>query len=265
MMRGEHISIEDLALFSLGNLPSEEMAELRRHLEECEPCRSQWAELSGDLARVAAAVDPVPLPVGARDRFLAKIGKEPAREAKGSPILVPVRTESPSKPLLWVLSGALAALLVLAVSLLIRIHSLDEQLRDQSSTIARLTSAASHAQEVFDVITAPNAQRIVLSPAKTSPAPTARAIYLPSRGDLVFEAADLAPLPPGKAYELWVIPASGAAPIPAGTFWPDARGSASLVLPPLPKDVPAKAFGVTIEKAEGSSTPTAPIILAGAA
>ncbi|MGA7857108.1 MAG: anti-sigma factor, partial [Terracidiphilus sp.] len=64
---------------------------------------------------------------------------------------------------------------------------------------------------------------------------------------------------------LWVIPANGNAPIPAGLFRPDAAGNASVVLPPLPKGVPAKAFGVTVEKAEGSATPTAPIILAGAA
>jgi len=32
----------------------------------------------------------------------------------------------------------------------------------------------------------------------------------------------------------------------------------------MPKGVAAKAFGVTIEKAEGSATPTAPIVLASA-
>jgi len=75
---------------------------------------------------------------------------------------------------------------------------------------------------------------------------------------------DLEQLAQDKTYELWVIPANGQAPIPAGLFRPDAAGSASVVLPPLPKGVPAKAFGVTIEKAEGSATPTAPILLAGA-
>jgi len=48
-------------------------------------------------------------------------------------------------------------------------------------------------------------------------------------------------------------------------FRPDASGSASLVLPQLPSGVTAKAFGVTIENASGSATPTAPIVLSGAA
>jgi anti-sigma-K factor RskA len=34
-------------------------------------------------------------------------------------------------------------------------------------------------------------------------------------------------------------------------------------MPPLPKGVEAKAFGVTVEDEGGSSTPTLPIIMAG--
>jgi anti-sigma-K factor RskA len=71
-------------------------------------------------------------------------------------------------------------------------------------------------------------------------------------------------VPPGKTYELWVIPADGSAPIPAGLFRPDSAGDGSVVLPPIPQGVSAKAFGVTLEDAAGSKTPTAPILLAGA-
>ena len=61
-----------------------------------------------------------------------------------------------------------------------------------------------------------------------------------------------------------MIPADGSyAPIPAGTFHPDDRGNASVITPDLPKGVPAKAFGVTIEPDGGSQTPTLPIIMAG--
>jgi anti-sigma-K factor RskA len=38
-----------------------------------------------------------------------------------------------------------------------------------------------------------------------------------------------------------------------------------VVLPPLPKGVEAKAFGVTVEDEGGATTPTLPIILVGAA
>jgi anti-sigma-K factor RskA len=71
------------------------------------------------------------------------------------------------------------------------------------------------------------------------------------------------PLPPNKTYELWVIPADGTAPIPAGTFQPDSHGMASVLLPNLPAGIQAKAFGVTMENAGGATTPTLPILLTG--
>ena len=57
--------------------------------------------------------------------------------------------------------------------------------------------------------------------------------------------------------------ADGSKPVPAGTFAPDARGEAELVLPKVERPVAAKAFGVTIENEGGSETPTMPIVLAG--
>jgi len=54
------------------------------------------------------------------------------------------------------------------------------------------------------------------------------------------------------------------APIPSGVFKPDARGGAVLINPPLPAGVEAKAFAITIEPEQGSTTPTMPIIMMGA-
>ena len=47
-------------------------------------------------------------------------------------------------------------------------------------------------------------------------------------------------------------------------FHPDESGNASVIMPPLPKGVEAKAFGVTIEDEGGADKPTLPIILVGA-
>ena len=102
---------------------------------------------------------------------------------------------------------------------------------------------------MLEVLTAPSAQRVILTEGKAPAEPTARATYLPERGGLVLLATNLKPLPAGKTYELWVIPANGKAPVPAGLFRPDAAGTATLVLPPLSPGIEAKAFGVTIENA----------------
>jgi anti-sigma-K factor RskA len=159
---------------------------------------------------------------------------------------------------------AIAAGLAIACSILgYRVSSMNDALDGESALVSNLAAKASHAQQVLEVLNAPDAQRITLTATKTPPAPTAHTVYLAERGALVMEASHLKPVPADKAYELWVIPASGGAPLPAGTFRPNAEGYASLVLPRLPSGVPAKAFGITIENAAGSATPTLPILLSG--
>jgi anti-sigma-K factor RskA len=159
---------------------------------------------------------------------------------------------------------AIAACLAIACSILgYRVSSLNDALDGESRLVSNLAAKASHAQQVLEVLNAPDAQRVTLTGTKTPPAPTARTVYLADRGALMMEASNLKPVPAGKTYELWVIPASGAAPLPAGTFTPNAEGYASVVLPKLPSGVPAKAFGITLENTGGSNTPTAPILLSG--
>ena len=141
--------------------------------------------------------------------------------------------------------------------------NLSETVNAESGLLTTLSAKAAHAQQIVDVLNSPSAQRVTLTLTKHPAEPSGHAVYLPDRGSLLFEANNLKPLDPGKTYELWVIPADGKAPLPAGTFKPDGAGYASVVLPTLPPGVGAKAFGVTIEKDGGATTPTMPIILAG--
>jgi anti-sigma-K factor RskA len=159
---------------------------------------------------------------------------------------------------------AVAALLVITAGLLIKIGDLRHENATQARLLREQRETNARAQQVLDVLTSRTAQHVLLTSAKTKPAPTARAVYLASRGALILQASNLDPVPAGKTYELWIIPTSGA-PVPAGLFRPDAAGTASLVLPELPKGVTAKAFGVTVENEAGAQTPTLPIVLSGAA
>lgn len=123
------------------------------------------------------------------------------------------------------------------------------------------------AQETLQTLTDQGAMQVSLHQMVNGklepPAPEGRASYVADKGSLVFIGNHLQPLQPYKTYELWLIPADGKDPIPAGTFKPDARGVATVVMPDLPKGIAAKMFGVTIEDDGGSKTPTAPIVLAG--
>jgi hypothetical protein len=265
MMQDEHIPQEDLVLYAMQAMQSHELAAVRLHLGQCAECRQALAEVNGDLALMAMSVEPQPLPEGARARFVERLDADDAKtDYGGTAPVVSIERKRPTQAAAWIGWLAAAASLLFAFSLDQRVHVLDDQLAQQKRAAEQQATANARAQQVLDVLTAPSAKRVLLTGATAKPQPTGRAVYLADNGGLVFQANDLGQLSQSKTYELWVIPADGKAPIPAGLFRPDAAGSASVVLPPLPRGVPAKAFGVTIEKAEGSATPTAPIILVGA-
>ena len=265
MIDAQHISQDDLALYALQALSTEESAVVREHLSECEVCRAVISKLQGDLAMVALSADQQPLPAGARERFLQRLESEVDRgtlqSKKSDPIAI---DRGRTGKLSWLGWAAAAAALIVAAWLGFEVNSLRSRLQESDQKIAALQASELRAKQVSEVLTAPAAQRIVLTAPKTTPAPTGRVVYLASSGGLILQANNLAPVPSGKTYELWVIPADGSAPIPAGLFRPDATGNGSVLLPEIPQGVKAKAFGVTMEDAAGSKTPTAPILLASA-
>ena len=261
-----HNTQEELASYAMQSLPVEESASIRAHLHTCAECRTELAQVCGDLALLGLAVEQQPLPEGARDRFLQRIASTPAVKPEEKPSeVIPIDVKAKRRGAgFWVPWIAVAAMAITAVSLGVQNKALNDELNDESNLVKNLAAQASRAQQVLEVLTAPTAQRVTLTEGKAPAQPSARATYLPDRGALILSATNLKPLPEGKAYELWIIPANGKAPVPAGVFHPDSLGTATLVLPPLPSGIAAKAFGVTIEKASGADAPTTPIILSGA-
>ena len=271
-----HIPQEDLALYVMQLLDAEETRDLQHHLSECRECVKALGEISGDLAAIALTAEMHAPSDEARVRLLKQVEREhkvipiqPAPEGTLAGFGRSYQEEQQKKrsgilmvfPYLgWV---AAAALLFVSVSQINQRGSLQQTLDARNGEIVRLTAVADRAQQLMDVMNDASAVKVSLSKAGGKPAPMGRATYLPERGALVFVASNMEPLPPSKTYELWVIPANGTAPVPAGTFHPDAKGNANLVLPKIPVNVAAKAFGITIENEGGSQTPTLPIVMAG--
>ena len=133
----------------------------------------------------------------------------------------------------------------------------------QARQVAELSQQTRSAQSLLDALTAKTALRVTLIEPSHQPVPTGQTIYLADKGSLIFQGSHLAPLAPEKVYELWLLPADGSKPIPAGTFTPDARGQASIINAQLANAVPAKGFGVTVENTGGATSPTLPILLLG--
>jgi anti-sigma-K factor RskA len=80
---------------------------------------------------------------------------------------------------------------------------------------------------------------------------------------LLFYATNLPALPPGRTYQLWMVPTEGG-PVSAGIFQADTKGDGEVLLPPLPKGIWPKAFAVTEERAGGAPWPTGAKVLVGA-
>jgi anti-sigma-K factor RskA len=267
-----HIPQDDLALHAMGALSPEEAAQVRAHVEVCAECRQELAALSGDMALVAMSVDQHEPPAGARERFLTRVAadavakgdRQPATVSKPPVVSIDAAPRRTNPWSTWIAWGAVAAMIVIAFGLEMRVRLLRGQVELQAQLIQHQQQANARAQMVMDLLSAPDAQHVMLTAAKSKPAPMAKTVYMASKGALLMQASNLDPLPGNKTYELWIIPTKGA-PMPAGMFRPDAAGNASVVMPDMPKGIEAKAFGVTIENAGGSPTPTMPIVLAGAA
>jgi hypothetical protein len=276
-----HIERDDLVLFAMQLLPPADAESAAAHIESCPECRRELAEVQGDLAIYAHTVDLQSPSPQARERLL----KQVAQEKKAVPIDLPAEPELHSrgfggrsslteddlpkrsfigKVFPWVGWALAAGLAVTAGNLYLQRETLRGSVAEQSTQITQLTTDAATAQQVMDTMTDPAAMRVTLTKTPATPVTQGRATYVANKGMLIFVANNMDPLQPSKVYELWLIPANGSDPIPAGTFHPDERGNASVMMPPIPKGVEAKAFGVTIENEGGSQKPTLPIIMAGA-
>jgi len=284
MSATRHIEQEDLALFAMQLLSTDESATVTSHVEHCAECRQLLAEVQGELAVYAHTVDIHPPSAQARERLM----KQVAREKKEVPI---ERASTPeagsgyktglggsstvqdepkqsfgSRIFPWAGWAVAAGLTVAAGNLYREREVMRSTLVRQAGQMDLLTADVASAQQVMDALTDRTAKHVMLTKAPTTPTPPipqGRATYVPEKGTLIFLASNMEPLQPNKVYELWLIPADGRNPIPAGTFHPDDRGNASVILPPLPRRIEAKAFGVTVEDEGGSQTPTLPIIMAG--
>jgi anti-sigma-K factor RskA len=244
---------EDLALHALGSLADDEQAALEKHLQECAECRQELEYLRADMALLALSTPGPAPPRRARERLMMAVAREPRRK-------IAPQSRSWRIPLQWIAAAALA---IVAAFLGRQNAGLKRQLSHLRSEFEGQQVQLQRAREVVETLTATDAMRVTLVVAKTPPQPQGKAFYLRGRGRLIFLASNLPPVPAQKTYELWLIPTTGA-PVPAGVFQPDARGSATVIDPPLPVGLEAKAFAITVEPESGSSTPTMPIVMLGA-
>jgi anti-sigma-K factor RskA len=253
-------SADYLALYALGDpaLRGKERQEIEEHLHTCAACRRELQALRADMGLLGlSSLGPQP-PARSKERLMRAIAAEPPRRRSSAPV------ELPRRNLWWAWVPAFAAIALFFVALVMwrskdrmknELAELGNRNHDQSVQLDRLNRE-------LRLLTAPDAVQVSLNPLKAPRQPGGTAIFSPSQRRMMFMASNLAPTPPGMAYELWIIPMKGA-PIAAGVFKPDAHGNAMMMDHEMPPGVEAKAFAITVEKEEGSDKPTSPIMLMG--
>jgi anti-sigma-K factor RskA len=258
---------EDFELYALGALDGDDKVAVEGHLAGCPECRAKLESARGRMALLGLAAPPAEPGAHVRERVLLDFRSRRGAGASSAAVI-----PMPSRRGRWAPLWAMAAIVLLAAAGWLRFENgrlsrelaeLEAEHRQLIDTNRQFAAETARAQAALEVLTAPETVKVELTAAAARPVPHGKAFYNSSRG-LIFYATNLAPLPAGRTYQLWLIPPQGA-PVSAGIFNSDSHGNGEVVLPSLPQGLTAKAFAVTIEPAGGVPAPTGPKVLIGAA
>ncbi|HEY3203599.1 MAG TPA: anti-sigma factor [Thermoanaerobaculia bacterium] len=245
---------ELVAAVALGMPLGAERAEIEQHLRDgCPLCEELLVDFRQAASAFAAETRAVAPPAALRERILGSL--PPAR--------VPARRGDFAA---WRVLAAAAVLLLFAVGLDdARLRRQREDLRSQSADLAgRLASTQIElAQRELRarVLESEDVQMLILGGHGPQPDAQGRVFWSPRAKRGVLVAANLAPLPTDRQYQLWVFLAGK--PVDAGVFDADPAGKALFESKNFP-EANAQNFAVTVEPRGGVPAPTGPIVLVGA-
>lgn len=254
--RDEHAEIRELSgAAALRILTPDEAARASAHLGTCAACRAEYAELRAVADLLLRAPEPVEPSPELRARVLAAVAREAeSAEADGaspaaapSPAPPPVSIASRRRRWDWRDLGLVASL----VTALFFGYSTAQLRSDVAATSARL------AQQ--DAIVRAATEGRVVQLAAAGPVPQIRGAVAEGPSVTVVHLDNLPQPAPGRAYEVWLIPAGGQ-PIGVGLSRAGQGGTQTI---PLDRGLSGiQTVAITEEPAGGSPAPTSPILAA---
>ena len=272
-----HDDLHTLAApYVLGALPDDEQARFEDHLDDCDECARQVAQLQDGALELGTELEEAP-PAGLRDRLMAEARRTPQEaptaEKQQTPLEAPTAEKqlSPREPPTaevrsihsrrggeaspWALRATAVAASVLAIAVAGLAYVVAD-LTDRVETNERLAQQAQQDAERYEeLLAAPDAR---LTTVEADDGVTARLLYSTTRDEALITTDQLQPTTADRTYQLWVIDDDGASP--AGIFDSEPDGRAVV---PLTGDLDAGVLiGVTEEPAGGSEQPTTDPILA---
>jgi len=220
--------------WALGIAEEPERSEIAQHLErDCPNCVPGVRSAIATVSAMASAIKPVDPPARLRKRVVSMVAPEPERSRAS--IFFP-----------WAVAGAFAIAL-LAVVIPGRLA------RTPAPPVASNTGQAKF-EEVLSILNDPVTKDVAFG----DPSARGRFFVSPTKG-VVFIAAHLPTLSPGRTFQMWVIP-NGGNPISAGTFQALSDSTAVHYRPGPVEN--AAAMAISVEPSGGSPQPTTtPIIV----
>ena len=255
-------------LYVAGVADADETARAEALLSSASPsAAATYAEALAVFHAMPFALDAVRPPASVFESLMSRVEADRPKTvapvfAAPSPMKIGPTPDYVSKMRwpVYVASG-LAACLAVALSLSVwNATQLAAKERRLSETNARMATTLEDSKEV---LRSPNVSLASLQTSDKTDKSFGRVLFCPVTRQYQVTVFGLPPLPPGKAYELWLI-TPDQRKIPAGMLALDENGTATVMAQPQQKVDVAALAAITDEPAAGSLTPTGSIRLAGA-
>jgi anti-sigma-K factor RskA len=254
-------------LYVVGALEPDEARTFEAHLAGCADCRKEVAAMNEVTAHLSESVAAEP-PAGLRSSVLAQIAGTAQDPASAQPAEAPVsrgrhagtaatvepHSHAPVVPLRrpW---RDRTAILVAAAAVVAAVGVGGWAINERNDARDQAASAQRMANELTAILSAGDAQTVT---ASTQSGAVTSVVRSSSRGLALLLASDLPALPAGKTYQAWTI--DDDKPTSAGIF--ESQGAQTIVELPAAA-VKTSTVAISVERAGGAETPSAPIVALG--
>jgi anti-sigma-K factor RskA len=250
----KYISSGILELYVAGLLTEEQNMEVQRRAQENPRIMEEILAIEGAVRELSKSVSPRATMGRGFPEILKRIGEE----------VEPVELGKPRRGTSWTAYSGWAAAILLAAGiwwvyqqnqdLQTQMELRSDQIEVLEDQIFQARSSREKSETLLNALRGQNVTVVALGGQATSPDSFAKAYWNKSENKVYIDALGLPEPPPGKVYQVWSLKLSPLAPTSIGLledFMSDENKIFALL---NPND--SEAFGITLEPAGGSETPT---------
>lgn len=256
----EYISSGILELYVCGALTDQESKEVSATLREHEEVRSEVEEIEAALQKLAIATAPYN-----PEELLASIK---SKLSKKDIKVVPLQSNKRQRILMYISLAASLALLIGLFSLLSKNNQLRDELNKRNAQQVVLSSESESAeskltetqndlnkvQNLLNIFRNPSTVKVPLAGQKISPESYVTVFWNKASNKVYIDAQGLPEPPEGKVYQVWSLKMNPLTPTSIGLINDFSENKNKIFELDNPNN--SEAFGITLEPAGGSQSPT---------